>query len=394
MHRWMAIGLVLALGLGVPAGGAPPEPSAAGAAAGPVQLDFFFAGGCDECRAIDRDVLPGLLDLAGEWVDLRRHDITSASNYLRLAAFQDRLGVRANDRVSFVADGRRYIGGLETIRTGLVPIVEALVFERLDGAPTAAGPEGARDAPAPPAVLERRLAAWTVPAVALAGLLDGLNPCAFATLLFFVSLLAAGGARRGALLTVGAAFCGAVFVTYLGLGFGLLRAAHWVLGRAAAGGALRWALAALLAVLSALSFRDAWIFRRTGRAAALALQLPARVRDRVHAVLRRGVSVRSVALGSAAAGVLVTLLESACTGQWYVPTLVLLSRRAETAARAAGLLLLYNLMFVVPHLLVFLAAYRGLTNARLLAWSRGHVVWSKLALGFGFAALSALLAWT
>jgi len=48
-------------------------------------------------------------------------------------------------------------------------------------------------------------------------------------------------------------------------------------------------------------------------------------------------------------------------------------------------------MFVVPHAVVLLAARRGLSNARLLAWSRGHVVWSKAGLGLLFLALAAIL---
>ena len=61
-------------------------------------------------------------------------------------------------------------------------------------------------------------------AVAAAGLVDGLNPCAFATLIFLVSYLAFVGRERREVLLVGLAFSLSVFVTYFLVGLGLLRA--------------------------------------------------------------------------------------------------------------------------------------------------------------------------
>ena len=55
-----------------------------------------------------------------------------------------------------------------------------------------------------------------------AGFIDGLNPCAFATLIFFISYLTFVGRRRREVLWVGLGFSGAVFGTYLLIGFGIL----------------------------------------------------------------------------------------------------------------------------------------------------------------------------
>ena len=109
--------------------------------------------------------------------------------------------------------------------------------------------------------------------------------------------------------------------------------------------------------------------------------------------MRSRLTARRLFLGSFAIGGLVTLLESICTGQFYVPTLVYMSRQAAGGRQALGLLVLYNVMFVIPHVVVFAAAYRGVTNERLLAWSRANAVWSKVLLGLGFAALAGLLVW-
>ena len=58
--------------------------------------------------------------------------------------------------------------------------------------------------------------------VAGAGLLDGINPCAFATIVFFISYMNLVGRGRKEMLIAGGAFALAVFGTYLLLGLGML----------------------------------------------------------------------------------------------------------------------------------------------------------------------------
>jgi cytochrome c biogenesis protein CcdA len=52
-------------------------------------------------------------------------------------------------------------------------------------------------------------------AVVLAGLVDGLNPCAFATIIFFVSYLSLSGKKGKEILITGASFTVGVFIAYL-----------------------------------------------------------------------------------------------------------------------------------------------------------------------------------
>src|SRR5574341_597162 len=71
----------------------------------------------------------------------------------------------------------------------------------------------------------------TLPTVLVAGVVDGINPCAFTVLLLFVtaltSTLKAGEvnvkAMRARLLGMGGIYIAAVFLTYLALGVGLLK---------------------------------------------------------------------------------------------------------------------------------------------------------------------------
>ncbi len=83
-------------------------------------------------------------------------------------------------------------------------------------------------------------------------------------------------------------------------------------------------------------------------------------------------------------------LESVCTGQVYVPTLILMVK-ATGSGMALMLLLLYNAMFILPLVVVFAATYRGLNTQTLVEWSRRNVVTSKVLLGAFFAAMGVLI---
>jgi len=98
-------------------------------------------------------------------------------------------------------------------------------------------------------------------------------------------------------------------------------------------------------------------------------------------------------LGGALAGGLVTVLESVCTGQVYLPTLVLMVREGGFNLRVLWLLLLYNALFVLPLVVTLLLTWRGLRTERLLEWSRRNVVPAKLALAALFMGLAVLLWW-
>lgn len=359
-----------------------------------VLVEFFFAPGCTECKEVEHLILPAVLDRFGAAVDFRMLDVSVPSNYLRLATLQDRLVVRANKPVSIYVDETVALLGLDSIQTDL----EHIVAERL----TASGTERTAALSATPdlspesapVVLSDRLHSFTLPAMLLAGLVDGINPCAFATIVFFITLLGVSGMTGRRLLPVGTGYALAVFGTYLLMGLGAFQAIHTLQGWTGLAEILRWTMLAVLVLLALLSFRDALKFKYSGRATDVALQLPDRLKRRIHDTMRSRLNPASLFWSAAGIGVIVTLIETVCTGQVYLPTLVLLSRYTETRVRAIPLLLLYNLMFILPLLAVILAAFLGTRNQRLLDWSRQNVVWGKTAMGLLFAALAVALVLT
>lgn len=232
---------------------------------------------------------------------------------------------------------------------------------------------------------------FTVPVIIIAGLLNGINPCVISTLVFFVSLLAVAGIRGRAALVVGAALCTGSYVTYLLLGLGLVHVIHAVGAFAVAQHAVELSMASALLICACVSFRDAYVYARSGAPARVALQLPGALKRSVHAAIRRGITARRVAAASLALGCMATLFESVCTGQVYVPALTAIVKTHHFNLGAWLLLLVYNACFVTPLACVFVLVYYGTSTRSLLVWSRANVVVSKCAMGCLFIMLLIML---
>ena len=121
--------------------------------------------------------------------------------------------------------------------------------------------------------------------VAGAGLLDGINPCAFATIIFFLSYMNLVGRGRKEMLIAGGAFALAVFVTYLLLGLGTLSFMNY-LKRFSGVTTCVYLIAAMLTFgLAGLSLYDA-VKAKQGKTKDILLQLP-RALQRIHKVIRK-----------------------------------------------------------------------------------------------------------
>jgi uncharacterized protein (TIGR03382 family) len=254
-----------------------------------------------------------------------------------------------------------------------------------------------------------------------AGLADGINPCAFAAMLFLLSLLAMLGRRRREMLLVGLIYGTTIFCTYFALGWGLLEALRQAMDVELLRGLLRTAVSVGTGLLALLTLRDVLLIR-SGRSSAALLQLSPAAKRRIHALMRweanrgdgrggergkgagrtgehrrsRGLSriarPFAVAAGTAAVAFLVSLLELACTGQLYLPTIAYLLQTGRPGAGEISALLLYNTAFILPLLLLFAAVYSGLSLTALSRWYRRKAAVAKL-LSVGILFLLAIGIW-
>ncbi len=368
------------------------EPADAGAA-GRVVVEYFHEPGCPACRRIEARIMPQLVERYGERIDLRKWDVSEMGNVLRLMAYQDALALSGDHPVLIVVDYATDLNGVEAIENRLFDTVEAALARRQ--APGFREPEPIHVPDFDDGVArgDARMQTFSLPAILVAGFIDGLNPCAMTALTFLMSLLAAAKVKGRRLLLLGLPYCLAAFLTYLMIGLGLLRAFHLFHAAPLIRLVVESVLIGGLLLVAALSFRDAWRFSRSGRADAVQVKLPRRFMQLSHAIMRRGVRGGHLVLGGFFAGAAVTAVDSVCTGQLYVPTLALMVRMADGAGsrQAWHYLLAYNAMFILPLVTVFLLVLTGLRNEALQRWSRRHVVPGKILMGLLMLALAVFL---
>jgi cytochrome c biogenesis protein CcdA/glutaredoxin len=230
----------------------------------------------------------------------------------------------------------------------------------------------------------RSFGLWGVMA---AGFLDGINPCALAVLVFFISYLAFVGRRRWEILAVGLSYTLADFIVYFLIGAGALSFLMTLGALPAISRALYWLALAVSLGLAFFSFRD-FLKARRGDLSGMDLQLSDKTKQRIHRVIRERMSAGSLVAGAFVAGLLTSVLEFACTGQVYLPTIAFVSQIAGEKSRAYGLLLLYNLAFEVPMIAVFLIAFWGVSSKRIAHWAKASTAGVKLATAFLFLAMS------
>ena len=226
----------------------------------------------------------------------------------------------------------------------------------------------------------KRFNAFATLAVAGAGLLDGINPCAFATIVFFISYMSLVGRGRKEMLAAGGAFAAAVFVTYLLLGMGLLKFLSF-LNEFSVVAKCVYLLAAIgTFVLAFLSLYDAYKAQQ-GKVKEITLQLPKSLKQRIHKVIREQTRTSGVIIGALVIGFAISVLELVCTGQVYLPTITFVMGLEGMRGHALTYLILYNLMFIVPLLVVFGFVYWGTTSMQLGGVLQQHLMPVKLGTG-------------
>lgn len=220
-------------------------------------------------------------------------------------------------------------------------------------------------------------------AVAAAGLADGINPCAFATFLLFASYLAMAGRGRKTILLTGLVFAAGIFIAYLGIGWSIFKAIRTYAFDNSLGRVLNAVLGCLSIAGALYSYRD-YRLAKSGRSGEMALKMPETLRRVKQRVLRTQMKKAYLLPAVFLAGFAVSLLELACTGQIYLPTLAMIASMPEKAHGAYSALFIYAGMFISPLLCLTLLISIGMPASAMTAWGRKTVPASKMALSVIF----------
>jgi cytochrome c biogenesis protein CcdA len=353
----------------------------------PIYMAYFEQAGCQECARTSYDL--NVVQEQYPQLQVESFSIEEEENKALNEWLCDKYGVPEELRLStpMVFVGEDVLIGTDAYLDNLLGAVSRYAgtgTERVwDDFSAEEGEQGIID----------RFTSFGVLTVVGAGLIDGLNPCAFATLVFFVSYLAFTGRRGRDVLFVGLSFTLGVFLTYLLVGVGLLKVVQSLSFFSSLG---RWVylLTALLCVaLAILTFRD---FGRAqkGQPSDMTLRLPMNLRRRINKVIRQSSQMRAFVAVAFFTGFVVSLLELACTGQVYLPTIIYVMSQPDLAAQAFLYLLLYCVMFILPLIVVFVLSYFGTSSEQLGQFVNRHTSTIKFATGLLFIGLALWMSWT
>ncbi|MFH1771759.1 MAG: hypothetical protein ABH872_02990 [Candidatus Omnitrophota bacterium] len=324
-----------------------------------LQVTLFYSPHCKFCLRLKKEFFPKLLDKYKDSIEFKELDIDADEKNLALlftigARFGGETIVTPAILVGdFFLSGKEIEPKLEeAINLSLKRKPSHLLFKKKN--------------------LVEIFSSISLFTIITAGLIDGINPCAFAVIVFFVSFLAVYGYKKREILVVGSSYCLAVFAAYLLIGLGLFRFLYRIAGFYILIKSFYYLIAAFCFFLAVLALHDYRKYKMTGETGELILQLPKILKKRINIVigskLRKNEeqtrSSLSLAISAFTVGLAVSLLEAVCTGQVYVPTIVFILKNTNLRLKALSYLILYNLMFILPLIVVFALSFVGFSSKR------------------------------
>lgn len=217
-----------------------------------------------------------------------------------------------------------------------------------------------------------------------AALADSINPCVIGVLVFLMLFLGRAFKSRVQMLLAGLWYSLIVYVTYLALGFGILKTAVSI-GFAET---FYWIAAVVAIIAGLLEIKDYFWYGR-----GFTLQMWSGGSDRlksytqkIEIFYQRHPRIALFLVGFL--GIFVVMVELPCTGAPYFAVLALLAK--GDYATAVPYLLVYNFVFIVPLLVVIVLAFMGRAE-RIEAWRLEHRGLMRLGIGSLLIALGAYM---
>ena len=215
-----------------------------------------------------------------------------------------------------------------------------------------------------------------LPLVLGTGFLDGLNPCAFAVLLFFIAFLFTIQRASGTVWAMGLVYVAAIYLAYFLIGLGLMQAVLFTNNHHLMAKIGSW----LVIGLGLINLKD-YFFPQL----PIHLRIPTIAHGTIQDWLKRA-TFPTAAVG----GFLVGLCTFPCSGGIYVAIVGLLAART-TYLQGVGYLGLYNLAFVAPLLIILAGVGNRRVMHRIRVIEHSSRRWVRLATGLGMVAVGAVI---
>ncbi|KPK97640.1 MAG: hypothetical protein AMJ95_08150 [Omnitrophica WOR_2 bacterium SM23_72] len=370
------------------------------------KLTVFYSPSCHRCNQIKETVMPGIEKEFKNFLVVEYRDISNIENYRILLNLKQRFNPKMALRIPVFFLKGRLVNYEDLSKKSRY--VKQDIFRNLRRFIDVSLKKTHRETELSGIDLLIHFKNFTPLAIVSAGLIDGVNPCAFTVIVFFISFLTLQGYRKKELIVIGTGFIFSVFLTYLLLGLGLFNFLYklkgfWVVTRA-----FNISIGVFSIILGILALHDFVQYRKTSKTEGLLLQLPAAVKRRIQYVI--GLHYRKTASPSSSqaegqkrilrltltafvTGFLVSILEAVCTGQTYLPTISFILKTTTFKLQALFYLLVYNFMFIVPLGIIFVLALLGVASQQFAAFLKKHLLTIKVLMALLFFGFGLFLIW-
>jgi len=261
-----------------------------------------------------------------------------------LKQYFDAYNIPTSDRgIPVVLIGNKYLIGDSPIEANLDSIIKENIGAQCPSLETS-NIEGETGDSSPMS----KIGSLSILTIIGAALVDSINPCAIAVLLILMGALLVAGDKKKA-LKAGFAFTISIYIAYFLFGLGLFSAIQ-------ISGLSYWfykVIGVLAIIIGLANIKDFFWYGGGG----FVMEIPRGWRPKLKEMLGKVTSP----LGAFLMGFVVCLFELPCTGGPYIVILGLLADRMTMWA-SIPLLLLYNLVFVLPLIIITLLIYFGFAN--------------------------------
>lgn len=215
-----------------------------------------------------------------------------------------------------------------------------------------------------------------LPAVIISGFLDGLNPCAFAILLFLIAFIFMLKKSRLSVWKYSLVYIAAIYLTYFLIGLGLWKAVL-ITGVPHLMAKVGSVLVIILGGVNILNY----FFPKM----PISLRITMPGRQKILELMHKGTLPATLVLG-----ILVGLCTFPCSGGIYVAIVTLLAVKT-TATLGLAYLLIYNLMFILPLIIILALAGNRVAVEKLTNLEEKNEPRMRLIYGIVMVAIGILI---
>jgi cytochrome c biogenesis protein CcdA len=224
-----------------------------------------------------------------------------------------------------------------------------------------------------------------IPLLTVAALTNGLNPCGIGMMITLLGYLIVFGGKRkekNFILKTGVIYIGAVFATYLLTGLLFYGVAYYI---------QRWWLATVfkyivggaLVIAGLIQLKDVCF-----------IDLPIHLRMPTKGFQKITKLMASASWGvTALIGFLTTIFSTPCMLPLYIGTTAVIARSGLGMTKVLGYFMYYNLIFILPLIVVLLVMAGGRQVVDMKEWEHKNTKWMRLVMGVILVAVGIWIGW-